>query len=256
MLRLTDLQPTHASFMYLERYVNAGSPSGFSFQNTPGPGFCASDPTQHFDLPIFDCAPFGAVHVGDTPTLAIGELPVHPEMADNIAAVLGRAPSRHLPATPTSSGRTLAVVANGDHFYAKVAYQRPLGRVTRRMTRAHVLSAIEVSRIYEIAIDAGRLSPSFYIYREHSGLYFADETSLGDWGYVERDIAPYPRGTFIEVPAFALIATPPGGSRPLLEDVEITKRLVETGRLMGIPVHDHLIITGDTYTSLAERGLM
>jgi len=25
---------------------------------------------------------------------------------------------------------------------------------------------------------------------------------------------------------------------------------------MGIPVHDHLILTGDGYTSLAERGLM
>lgn len=61
---------------------NAGSPSGFSFENAPGPRFCASNPTQHFDLPIFDCAPIGAVHVGDTPTLAVGELPVHPEMAD------------------------------------------------------------------------------------------------------------------------------------------------------------------------------
>ncbi|MEP0547594.1 MAG: JAB domain-containing protein [Rhodothermales bacterium] len=49
---------------------------------------------------------------------------------------------------------------------------------------------------------------------------------------------------------------PSGNPEPSREDVEITKRLVETGRLMGIPVHDHLIITGDSYTSLAERGLM
>ena len=49
---------------------------------------------------------------------------------------------------------------------------------------------------------------------------------------------------------------PSGNPEPSREDVEITKRLVETGRLMGIPVHDHLILTGDGYTSLAERGLM
>jgi DNA repair protein RadC len=49
---------------------------------------------------------------------------------------------------------------------------------------------------------------------------------------------------------------PSGNPEPSREDVEITKRLVETGRLMGIPVHDHLIVTGDGYTSLAERGLM
>lgn len=49
---------------------------------------------------------------------------------------------------------------------------------------------------------------------------------------------------------------PSGNPEPSREDVEITKRLVETGKLMGIPVHDHLIIAGRGYTSLAERGLM
>lgn len=49
---------------------------------------------------------------------------------------------------------------------------------------------------------------------------------------------------------------PSGNPEPSKEDVRITKQLVEAGRLMGIPVHDHLIIAGTTYTSLAERGLM
>ena len=43
---------------------------------------------------------------------------------------------------------------------------------------------------------------------------------------------------------------------PSREDVRITKQLVEAGKLMGVPVHDHLIIAGSQYTSLAERGLM
>lgn len=43
---------------------------------------------------------------------------------------------------------------------------------------------------------------------------------------------------------------------PSREDIKITRQLVEAGHLMGIPVHDHLIIAGTTYTSLAERGLM
>ena len=33
-------------------------------------------------------------------------------------------------------------------------------------------------------------------------------------------------------------------------------RVVESGRLVGILVHDHLIVAGDAYTSLAGRGLM
>jgi hypothetical protein len=86
------------------------------------------------------------------------------------------------------------------------------------MTRAHVVSAIEVSRSYESAIAAGRMPQSFYIYREHSGLHFPDDTGLRDWGYVERDIAPYPHRAFIEVPAFSLLPMPSGG-RPLLADL-------------------------------------
>ena len=49
---------------------------------------------------------------------------------------------------------------------------------------------------------------------------------------------------------------PSGNPEPSREDVAITKQLVEAGRLMGVPVHDHLIIAGRGYTSLAERGLV
>ena len=49
---------------------------------------------------------------------------------------------------------------------------------------------------------------------------------------------------------------PSGNPEPSREDVRITRQLVEAGKLMGIPVHDHLIIAGTTFTSLAQRGLL
>ena len=49
---------------------------------------------------------------------------------------------------------------------------------------------------------------------------------------------------------------PSGNPEPSREDVRVTRQLVEAGRLMGVPLHDHLIIAGEGYTSLAERGLM
>ncbi len=49
---------------------------------------------------------------------------------------------------------------------------------------------------------------------------------------------------------------PSGNLEPSREDIRITKQLVEAGNLMGIRVHDHLIIAGSGFTSLAERGLM
>ena len=49
---------------------------------------------------------------------------------------------------------------------------------------------------------------------------------------------------------------PSGNPEPSREDVAVTRQLVEAGKVMGITVHDHLIITDHGHTSLAERGLM
>lgn len=49
---------------------------------------------------------------------------------------------------------------------------------------------------------------------------------------------------------------PSGNPEPSEQDLRITRQLVEAGKLMGIPVHDHIIIAGPTYTSLAGRGLI
>ena len=49
---------------------------------------------------------------------------------------------------------------------------------------------------------------------------------------------------------------PSGNPEPSREDIRITRKLVEAGETMGIPVHDHLIIAGTDHTSLAERGVM
>ena len=49
---------------------------------------------------------------------------------------------------------------------------------------------------------------------------------------------------------------PSGNAEPSREDIEITRQLVEAGKIVGIPLHDHLIIAGDGYVSFAERGLL
>ncbi len=38
--------------------------------------------------------------------------------------------------------------------------------------------------------------------------------------------------------------------------LEITKRMVETGKVMGIDILDHIIIGKNGFTSLKEEGLM
>ena len=50
---------------------------------------------------------------------------------------------------------------------------------------------------------------------------------------------------------------PSGNLEPSGEDLRITRQLVDAGKLLDRPVHDHVIITpGGGYTSFAERGLI
>ncbi len=48
---------------------------------------------------------------------------------------------------------------------------------------------------------------------------------------------------------------PSGDISPSQEDFAITQRLIDIGKLMDIPVHDHLIIGHGGFTSLRQRGV-
>jgi len=49
---------------------------------------------------------------------------------------------------------------------------------------------------------------------------------------------------------------PSGNPEPSEDDVRLTQRLVEAGRLLGIEVLDHIIVTNRNFVSFKERGLM
>ena len=49
---------------------------------------------------------------------------------------------------------------------------------------------------------------------------------------------------------------PSGNTKPSRADLQLTSRLVESGKLLGIQVEDHVIIAGHTFTSLRTDGKM
>lgn len=49
---------------------------------------------------------------------------------------------------------------------------------------------------------------------------------------------------------------PSGNPEPSQEDIAITRQLADAGKILGIPVHDHLVLGSASYTSFAERGLI
>lgn len=78
-------------------------------------------------------------------------------------------------------------------------------------------------------------------------------------GILNRSLV-HPREVFadaIEQHAAALICIhnhPSGDSSPSEEDKRVTRRLKESGELLGIPLLDHVIIGKDSYTSFADEG--
>lgn len=49
---------------------------------------------------------------------------------------------------------------------------------------------------------------------------------------------------------------PSGNKKPSQADIELTKKLQQSGRLLEIPVLDHIIYTDDGYFSFADEGLL
>jgi DNA repair protein RadC len=49
---------------------------------------------------------------------------------------------------------------------------------------------------------------------------------------------------------------PSGSLEPSSEDLTVTKRLTDVGKLIGIEILDHVIVTGDSHKSFKEANLL
>ncbi len=107
---------------------------------------------------------------------------------------------------------------------------------------------------------AGKKQECFY------ALYFNQKQELLErkllfMGTVNRSVV-HPREVFKE--AYLLSASsvicihnhPSGDVTPSMEDIRVTKALIEIGEMNGIPVMDLLIVSDDAYYSFREHGRM
>ena len=87
-----------------------------------------------------------------------------------------------------------------------------------------------------------------------------DDHHVGDGSIDEAAI--HPREVIrraMDVGASALILVhnhPSGNPEPSRADIQVTQRIAEAGRLLGITVHDHVIIGREGHTSLRAKGLI
>lgn len=205
---------------YLERYVNDGSPSGFSTIHTTSLRTSPFETTPWFSPYILRAPPERYRQYGHIPDLkaeheepTTGWLMVHPDMAEHPAlrgdVTLHR--SSNLKATPTASGRTIQLIGPKHNDYVKLHYDGILGRVHRGLPFYKAVAGPELSTRIQSAVDAGVLGERVTLLREvgarSAGLGVDGERS--EWSMVWREGHPY--GAIADqiahlVPAFSLFS--------------------------------------------------
>ncbi len=87
-----------------------------------------------------------------------------------------------------------------------------------------------------------------------------DDHHVGDGSIDEASI--HPREVIrraLDLGASALILVhnhPSGNPEPSRADIQITQRIAEAGRLLGVTVHDHVIVGREGHVSLRAKGLI
>lgn len=97
------------------------------------------------------------------------------------------------------------------------------------------------------------------LYLNNKNMLIHDD-HVGDGSIDEAAIHPREvirRGLDLGATALIIVHNHPSGSpQPSRADIQITNRIAEAGRLLGIVVHDHVIIGREGHVSLKAKGLI
>ncbi len=141
---------------------------------------------------------------------------------------------------------------------------------------AQIISAIELSRrylikqnrqitsadsVYEELFEYSRKRQEYFLTLTLDGASHLISTRVISIGTLNQSLV-HPREVFADAisdrAAGIIIAHnhPSGQCFPSHEDTVVTKRLKEVGKIMGIELLDHVIITHEGYFSFQEEGLL
>jgi hypothetical protein len=204
------LQP--ATYLHMERFVNDGSPSGFTQQHNTSWETSATGDCSSFQLAGMNFhSSIKQITLGKFPDhIASWDMFIHPDMIDlDLLATFKDRNVNALEVVPTSSGRTVFVCGPVGGFL-KLNYYGMLGRIDRQMTMNHARSAIEVSAFIADTIESGALPEALFLMREVAArvAFLKDGDSTYEWGMLYREplVFPHTDQVCCLIPAFSLFS--------------------------------------------------
>ncbi len=148
-------------------------------------------------------------------------------------------------------------LAKATQIKAAVEVGRRLSTQTPAYKKKELLNPEKVARLVRSKLK-DYSKEHFYLIALDSRNWSIHEVSLGT---LNASIV-HPREAFTEAikskAASVIIAHnhPSGDPEPSQDDLEITKRLVEAGKVLDIEVLDHIIVTKETFLSMKEKGIL
>lgn len=188
------------SIIYLERYVNSGSPSGFTYKYTTSKDYDPLEGLDCFKLPLFrvdedKVDTFGQVPQKCRSLFFDGEgkisFPLHPDCYEKHKSKFEeKITFSPFWVCPTASARTVIFTHGNELHYFKLHYDGILCRAKRQLPKRKAIAGVEISELLKDHIDSGFFDKSFAIFLEQ----FAFNISMVDldFGFVYRIGMPYP----------------------------------------------------------------
>ncbi|WP_354833228.1 HD domain-containing protein [Akkermansia muciniphila] len=199
-------------YLYMERYINNGSPSGFSKINTTSSNTMPTGKSKDIKIAVFtlNISEDNIFNLGICPEwLGEREIYVHEDYStDSDLKEMSEGNIRVISGIPTASSRT--VFLNERNLYVKLQYNKMLGRIERFITPDSADNAIRISNLLKKKFDEKIFPAGLFFLPEN----FARVVDLGInsdpryWGMIVRDYNVYPTiSPLLEirlVPAFSL----------------------------------------------------
>lgn len=179
---------------YAERYINDGSPSGFTERFRTSVRTDPFGPDPYFYL--YSLRPPGGLleDYGTGTNVPTGHFFIHPDMCSH-QELSGFKPtvwSDHA-VVPTSSARTVQILTPAEGDYIKLHYDGVIGRVNRRLPRRKAINGPEMSSMLLTALLDGTLPRSLALLHEPLARFLSvpgNQNPPESWSFIWRERLP------------------------------------------------------------------
>ena len=209
----TILHDPQGSLDYMERYVNDGSPSGFTFVNSTSYDTCPNSEKKTFNLYRVIYPREWGITIGVFPSVLkdssvtsfYDSLLIHPDCVCYFDEL--EVKETDLCVVPTSSARTVRML--DFNYYLKLNYFGIIGRIKRNLTINHALASYEITNILNNLIKKEKYDRLCFL-PESSAKIILNPCEKVDAGIVVRDCQQVGKSASrieYKIPFFSLFST-------------------------------------------------